>query len=133
MAEIGRLGEIRFSVSSKEVRTLQGMEWSSSVRWGKHDRIGKEPLLEYGGVNTDTITLTMYFSKFCGVEPIQEMVRLLGIERKGEANRLVIGSHAYGTNKWVIASSSRKMEYFDMYGNVLGASVQIVLTSYGRR
>lgn len=133
MAEIGRLGGIRFSVSSNQVRTIQGMDWSSSVRWGKHDRIGKETLLEFGGVNPDTINLTMYFSAYCGVEPITEMVKILDMERKGEANRLVIGSHAYGTNKWVIASSSRKMEYFDKYGNVIGASVQVTLNSYSRR
>lgn len=133
MAEIGRLGDIRFSVSARQVRTIQGMEWSSSVRWGKHDRIGKETLLEFGGLNPETITLTMYFSAYCGVEPIQEMVKLLEMERRGEVNRLVIGSHAYGTNKWVIASSSRKMEYFDKNGNVLGGSVQVVLNSYSRR
>lgn len=133
MAEIGRFGGIHFSVSSKQVKTIQGLTWDSSVRWGEHQRIGKEPLLEFMGTNTETITMTMYFSVFSGTEPIREMVQLLDMERRGEAARLVIGSHAYGQNLWVISSSSRKMEYFDQYGNVIGGSVQVVLKSYPKR
>lgn len=133
MAEIGRFGDIRFSVSAKQVKTIQALTWNSSARWGEHQRIGKEPLLEYMGPDTETITILMYFSVFSGTEPMDEMVQLLEMERRGDAGRLVIGSHTYGKNLWVIASSSRKMEYFDKFGTVIGGSVQVVLKSYPKR
>lgn len=133
MAEIGMLGDIRFSVSSNQVRTIRSMEWSSSVRWHEHDRHLLPPLLEFGGTSVDRITLTLTFAEVLGIDPMEEMTKLLKRERDGTVMRLIIGTHAYGTYKWVIASSSRQILYYDGIGNVTAAQVTVNLSAYNAR
>ncbi|MCL1903743.1 MAG: phage tail protein [Oscillospiraceae bacterium] len=38
MAIVGSLGDIVFSVSPKQVKTFDNMQWSSSMRYATHNR-----------------------------------------------------------------------------------------------
>lgn len=133
MATIGTLGDIVFSVSQKKTSTFDNMKWDSSAKYGKHERHLQETLLEFIGTENDTITFTMYFSVFLGINPMQEIVKLLEAERSGKVMRLVIGPKAYGKNRWVITSTSKGLERFDAEGNLLVASVNVTLEAYAAR
>lgn len=133
MAVIGTLGDIVFSVSNKTVKTFDNMKWDSSARYANHDRHLKEQLIEFIGTDADTITFSVYFSAFLGVNPIEEIAKLLDAERKGKVMRLVIGTKAYGKNKWAITKTGKELERFDNEGSLLVAKVAVSLKAYAWR
>lgn len=99
MAVIGTWGDITFAVSRNQIKTFDGLKWDSGAKYSTHDRHLKEPLLEFTGTDVESMTFTMFFSAFLGVNPIAEVSKLLKAMRRGEVHRLVIGPKAYGTNK----------------------------------
>lgn len=133
MATIGTLGNIVFSVSKSQVRTFDGMKWDSSAQYATHNRHLKDVLLEFTGTDADKITFSMQFSVFLGIDPMTEITKLLNAERSGAVMRLVIGSKAYGKNKWVITGTSKDLERFDNKGNLLIAKVNVSLMAYAGR
>ena len=133
MAIIGSWGDITFSVSRLTVKTFDGLKWESGVKYSAHDRHLKEPLLEFTGPDTESMSFSMFFSVFLGVNPIAEVSKLLKAMRRGEVHWLVIGPKAYGTNKWVITKLSNALERYDNRGNLLVASVNVTMNSYAAR
>lgn len=133
MAVIGTWGEITFAVSRNQIKTFDGLKWDSGAKYSTHDRHLKEPLLEFTGTDVESMTFTMFFSAFLGVNPIAEVSKLLKAMRRGEVHRLVIGPKAYGTNKWVITKLSNSLPRYDNRGNLLVAKVSVTMKSYSGR
>lgn len=133
MATIGSWGNIVFAVSRREIKTFTGLKWDSGVKYSTHDRHLKEPLLEFTGQDVESMTFSMFFSAFLGVNPMKEIAKLLTAMRKGEVHRLVIGPKAYGTNKWVITKVSNSLDRYDNRGNLLVAKVSVTMKSYAGR
>ncbi len=133
MAQIGSWGEITFAVSRKEIKTFTGLKWDSGVKYSTHDRHLKEPLLEYTGKEVESMTFSMLFSAFLGVNPIKEVAKLLQAMRKGEVHHLIIGPKAYGTAKWVITKVGTTLDRYDNKGNLLAAKVNVTMKSYSNR
>ncbi len=124
------MGDIVFSVSRSQVRTFDGMKWDSSAKYAAHERHLKDTLLEFVGTDPDKISFSMYFSVFLGINPIEEITKLLEAERQGRVMRLVIGLKAYGKDKWAIEKTSKALEKFDNKGNLLTAAVDVSLIAY---
>lgn len=133
MAIIGTWGNIVFAVSRKEIKTFSELKWDSGAKYATHDRHLKAPLLEFSGTEVESMTFSMFFSAFLGVNPMTEVAKLLSAMRKGEVNRLVIGTKAYGTNKWVITKLSNSLERYDNRGNLLATKVSVTMNSYASR
>ena len=133
MAVIGTWGDITFAVSRNQIKTFDGLKWDSGAKFSTHDRHLKEPLLEFTGTDVESMTFTMFFSAFLGVNPIAEVSKLLKAMRRGEVHRLVIGPKAYGTNKWVITKLSNSLNRYDNRGNLLVAKVSVTMKSYSSR
>lgn len=133
MAVIGTWGDITFAVSRNQIKTFDGLKWDSGVKYSTHDRHLKEPLLEFTGTDVESMTFTMFFSAFLGVNPIAEVSKMLKAMRRGEVHRLVIGPKAYGTNKWVITKLSNSLNRYDNRGNLLVAKVSVTMKSYSGR
>lgn len=133
MAVIGTWGDITFAVSRNQIKTFDGLKWDSGAKYSTHDRHLKEPLLEFTGTDVESMTFTMFFSAFLGVNPIAEVSKLPKAMRRGEVHRLVIGPKAYGTNKWVITKLSNSLPRYDNRGNLLVAKVSVTMKSYSGR
>ncbi len=133
MAVIGTWGDITFAVSRNQIKTFDGLKWDSGAKFSTHDRHLKEPLLEFTGTDVESMTFTMFFSAFLGVNPIAEVSKMLKAMRRGEVHRLVIGPKAYGTNKWVITKLSNSLNRYDNRGNLLVAKVSVTMKSYSGR
>lgn len=133
MAVIGTWGDITFAVSRNQIKTFDGLKWDSGAKYSTHDRHLKEPLLEFTGTDVESMTFTMLFSAFLGVNPIAEVSKMLKAMRRGEVHRLVIGPKAYGTNKWVITKLSNSLNRYDNRGNLLVAKVSVTMKSYSGR
>ena len=133
MAVIGTWGDITFAVSRNQIKTFDGLKWDSGAKYSTHDRHLKEPLLEFTGTDVESMTFTMFFSAFLGVNQIAEVSKMLKAMRRGEVHRLVIGPKAYGTNKWVITKLSNSLNRYDNRGNLLVAKVSVTMKSYSGR
>ena len=70
MAFIGSWGGVTFSVSRQTVKSLK---WESGVKYAAHDRHLEEPLLEFTGPDTESISFSMFFSVLLRVNPIAEV------------------------------------------------------------
>ena len=133
MAVIGTWGDITFAVSRNQIKTFDGLKWDSGAKFSTHDRHLKEPLLEFTGTDVESMTFTMFFSAFLGVNPIAEVSKMLKAMRRGEVHPLIIGPKAYGTNKWVITKLSNSLNRYDNRGNLLVAKVSVTMKSYSGR
>lgn len=133
MAVIGTWGDIVFTVSRGEVKTFDGMKWDSGAKYATHDRHLKEPLLEFTGTEVETISFSMFFSAFLGINPMTEITKLITAQRQGKVSRLIIGTSTYGTNRWVITKLSKSLERYDNRGNLLVAKVNVSMQSYSAR
>ena len=83
MALIGNWGDFTFYVSADQIKTFDSLKWDSAAKYSTHDRHLREPLLEFTGTDVETITFTMFFSVFLGVNPIKEIASLLQAMRRG--------------------------------------------------
>ncbi len=130
--EIGCLGEIVFEVTPETVRTLDKFKWSGSARWAVHDRHNYHALTEYTGMDPDKASFTMYLSRYLGVEPLEEVVKLWKYEREGTPLLLTIGEKGYGKYRWTILDHEMDQESTDGEGNTATCTVKINLLEYLR-
>lgn len=127
---IGAWGPLVFSVSAEQVKTFDGLKRDEAARWSKHDVHLSKPKAEFLGPGQGKITFTMYFSTGLGVNPIEELDKLLRYTRSGEAHTLVIGAKRYGVYKWYLSGVSEDLKHFDNRGNLLSASASVTLEEY---
>lgn len=130
MAIIGCLGDVVFEVSKSTVRTLDHMTWSGSARYATHERHLTHALTEFTGLDPDRITFDVTLSADLGVDPMEEVTKLWGIERSGEAVPLTIGTHGYGKYRWTVLSHEMQMTAFFANGDVHTATVTVSLQEY---
>ena len=90
-------------------------------------------MLEFTGKDVESMSFSMLFTIFLGVNPIKEIAKLLQAMRRGEVHRLVIGPKAYGTSKWVITKVSSSLDKYDSKGNLLSSKVSVTMKSYSSR
>lgn len=133
MARIGSFGDLVFSVSDNMVRTFDGMNWDFSANYATHDRHIKDDLLEYMGPDIETISFSIAFSVFLGVNPSNEIKKLRAMVKEGYAERLVIGGNVYGSYKWVMQKGTVDFQRFDNKGNLWAAKAKVTLKEYPRR
>ena len=129
---IGAFGEVNFLVSNEKIRTFDDFVRTCAGRWAEHAVIGKKPLSQFVGPGLDTVSFTMRFSVFNGLNPRVEMDRLVTIERSGKPYTLTIGSKGLGTYKWTISSLRENLINVDNQGNVLIADIEIELKEYAK-
>lgn len=127
---IGSWGKLIFSVSAKQMRTFDSMKRSESARWSKHDVHLKKPKPVFNGPDQGSITFDMHFSASMGVNPMNEIDKLIRANRSGEAHRLIIGNKRFGLFKYYIASINSDFNYFDNKGLLLSGKVNVTLEEY---
>ena len=109
------------------------MSWDFSADYATHDRHIKADLLEYIGPSIETISFSMVFSVFLGVNPLKEIRRLRNMVQSGYAQRLVIGGKVYGSYKWVMQKGTVDLKRFDRQGELWAASAKVTLKEYPKR
>lgn len=129
MALIGALGDITFQVSRRYIKTFNDMKWESSTSYATHQIHLQTPKIEYTGIDADTISFTMNFNVFYGIDPVKEINALEKARLQGKVMRLVIGNKIYG-RKWVITKTSKELERFDNKGRLLSAKINVSLLAY---
>jgi phage protein U len=133
VAIIGSLGDIVFEVSNQKVRTFNDFSRSASARWADHEIIGRKPLSEFIGPDLDEIKFRMRFDVALGLNPRNELDRLLIKCRTGKPETLVIGGKPLGMFKWTVRQVGQSWKTFDGAGRLLVAEVDVTLKEYMAR
>ncbi len=127
---IGSLGDTVFEVSSREVRTFQGMSRTTSAKYASHEIIGSKPVLEYLAPDGEEISFSMQLSASLGVNPTEEANKLRELCEKGEAMYLILGNQTIGQNQWIIESVGESLDTVDNNGRVIITRLDITLKEY---
>lgn len=135
MALIGYIGKdadsgIQFVVSREVFRTPKDMTWSGSARYATHERHNTQALTEFTGLDPDKFQFDILLTAELGVNPLDEVVKILGFERDAEAVGLVIGGKAYGKYRWNVVKHETKIEYTDAAGDMYAVEVSLDLVEY---
>ena len=109
MATLGSFGELPFKCSTKKVLTFSGLSRSNKVRWGKHDVIGKKPVLEFIGDDLSSGSLTIRFDISLGVPPAQGLSRLKRMMENHQYKTLIVGGENLG--RYVIESIEEDVKW----------------------
>lgn len=132
MAQVGCLGDIIFIVSSQLIETINNAQWSGSARYAQHQRHLHDDLVEFTGIDPDTISFDIYLSTQLGVDVLRELTKIRTYERNGKLLLLAIGDKSYGQYRWVIRSHRIRMQTYDINGNLQSATVSVNLLEYTR-
>ena len=132
MGQIGTLGDIVFKVSRETIQTFEEMQIGSKVKYAKHERHLKKPILEFQSKDTDSGSFKMYLSAYLGVNPLKMQNKIDKYMNDGKILPLVLGGKKYGT-KWVITAHTKGYKTFDGKGNLLVAESTVTLEEYPER
>ncbi|WP_196601761.1 phage tail protein [Pectinatus frisingensis] len=128
---IGTLGDLVFEVSSYDkIYTIDNYKRNSKSRTASHEVIGQKPILEFLGPDTDTISFTMRFNAFYGVNPTTETEKLRDYCSSGEVLQFTLGGNKVGNNKWIIDSVGETVNSFNGRGKVIVSTVDVSLKEY---
>jgi len=127
---IGTWGDVVFTVSVDFIKTFDAFKRSESARWSKHDIHCQKSKAEFIGINPGSLTFTMHFSAFHGVNPREEGNKFFKYLRTGVAHTLIIGNKRVGVNKWYIPNVDDTWNYFDNQGNLLTSDINVTMEEY---
>lgn len=108
----GMLGpNITFKVTNKTLRTIKNLSRSNKANYSTHKLINKVGILEFTGVDPETITFEAIFSAWLGENPEKWRKKLYNLLKKGKAVTFVLGTSPIG-GQWVVESLSFNTELF---------------------
>lgn len=130
--EIGSLGSIPFSVSTDKILTFSDYGRSGGGRWQKHELLGKKPVLEFIGPDTEKIELKIQLRADHGINPKTELEKLRTMRDTGEVLPFILNGTPVSDNYWVIENISEDVGYWTGEGIILSATVSITLQEYSK-
>lgn len=108
----GMLGpNITFKVTNKTLRTIKNLSRSNKANYSTHKLINKVGIIEFTGVDPETITFEAIFSAWLGENPEKWRKKLYNLLKKGKAVTFVLGTSPIG-GQWVVESLSFNTELF---------------------
>ena len=132
MASIGCLGDIPFMVSSDTVQTFTNAKMSGSAKFATHQRHTGDALTEFVGNNPDKFNFDMILSAYLGVNPMEQVEKIITYMREGRTLPLVIGDKSIGRYRWTITNYNVRIQTTDGVGNILTVTVTVNLQEYLR-
>lgn len=127
---IGCLGDIIFSVSTEEVKTIRGLTISHSANIQNHKRRAQKPLLEFVSSELDTASFSLRLSSFLGSAPQKDYGSLKEYLAKGTPKPFVLGEERIGSCLWCITKLKNTVDHYDGQGNIIGIDLSISLSEY---
>ncbi|CAO3418790.1 phage tail protein [Azospirillum doebereinerae] len=120
------LGDFRFEVGTAAYQSLQ---WAQAFRWGKQDRIGRSPALQFTGPDLQTVKVegTIY-PAFAG--GLGQIPRMRAMAATGIPLELVAGTGMV-LGLWCITQLDEKQETFLDDGRPRKTAFTLQLQEYG--
>ena len=121
-------GKITFKVTEKEIKIFNDFSISRKARYVAHERINNKPLLQFMGLDADSISFNMQLVQGLTGDVSDDLKTLQDMFKKGEANPLFLGSKKLGS--FVIESISEAYSMVDNLGNLEVVNINLSLREY---
>ena len=101
-----------------------------SANWAKHERIGKKPQSEFLNPELMTVQFKVVLNAQHGVKPWKTFHEITKAVQQGRMEKLVIGNHAVGSNRWKITQATQSNLVVMGTGEIQKMDVNLSLEEY---
>ena len=121
-------GKITFKVTEKEIKIFNDFSISRKARYVAHERINNKPLLQFMGLNADSISFNMQLVQGLTGDVSDDLKTLQDMFKKAEVHPLFLGQKKLGS--FVIESINEVYSMMDNFGNLEIVNVSLSLKEY---
>lgn len=121
-------GKITFKVTEKEIKIFNDFSISRKARYVAHERINNKPLLQFMGLEADSISFNMQLVQGLTGDVSDDLKTLQDMFKKAEVHPLFLGQKKLGS--FVIESISEAYSMIDNFGNLEIVNVSLSLREY---
>lgn len=125
---IGSYGKITFKVTEKEIKIFNDFSISRKARYVAHERINSKPLLQFMGLDADSISFNMQLVQGITGNVSDDLKSLQDMFKKAEVHPLFLGQKKLGS--FVIESMNEVYRMIDNLGNLEVVNVSLSLKEY---
>lgn len=125
---LGSYGKITFKVTEKEIKIFNDFSISRKARYVAHERINNKPLLQFMGLDADSISFNMQLVQGITGNVSDDLKSLQDMFKKAEVHPLFLGQKKLGS--FVIESINEAYKIVDNLGNLEVVNVSLSLREY---
>jgi len=128
---IGSIGKlITFETSDKRILSPQGIKKEVSGRWATHSRIGKKPLRQFLGADTEKLSFSIVLDARHGIKPLKTLKAIEKDVKNGTPRTIVIGGKKVIPHKITINSVSETYDEVWNKGELIRAKAELTIEEY---
>lgn len=121
-------GKITFKVTEDEIKIFDNFNITRKARYVAHERINNKPLLQFMGLDADSISFNMQLVQDITGNVSDDLKTLQDMFKKAEVHPLFLGQKKLGS--FVIESMSEAYSMMDNLGNLEVVNVSLSLKEY---
>lgn len=125
---LGSYGKITFKVTEDEIKIFNDFSISRKARYAAHERINNKPLLQFMGLEADSISFNMQLVQGITGNVSDDLKSLQDMFKKAEVHPLFLGQKKLGS--FVIESISEAYSMMDNFGNLEIVNISLSLKEY---
>lgn len=125
---IGSYGKITFKVTEEEIKIFDNFNITRKARYVVHERINNKPLLQFMGLETDSISFNMQLVQGITGNVSDDLKSLQDMFKKAEVHPLFLGQKKLGS--FVIESINEAYKIVDNLGNIEVVNINLSLKEY---
>ena len=125
---IASFGKITFKVTEKEIKIFNDFSISRKARYAAHERINNKPLLQFMGLDADSISFNIQLVQGLTGDVSDDLKSLQDMFKKAEVHPLFLGQKKLGS--FVMESISEAYSMMDNFGNLEIVNVSLSLREY---
>ena len=124
----GMLGDVIFEVSDQTYRTINNLTRNKKANYSTHKLVKKEGILEFTGVDPETISFEILFSAWFGENPETWRKKLDTMLTNGKVVTFVLGTPI--GRRWVLEDMSAATQFYYKDGTPADYKVTVNLKEY---
>ena len=121
-------GKITFKVTEEEIKIFDNFNITRKARYVAHERINNKPLLQFMGLDADSISFNMQLVQGITGNVSDDLKSLQDMFKKAEVHPLFLGKKKLGS--FVIESMSEAYSMMDNFGNIEMVTINLSLKEY---
>lgn len=125
---LGSYGKITFKVTEEEIKIFDNFNITRKARYVAHDRINNKPLLQFMGLDADSISFNMQLVQGITGNVSDDLKSLQDMFKKAEVHPLFLGQKKLGS--FVIESMNEAYKIVDNLGNIEMVTINLSLKEY---
>lgn len=125
---IASFGKVTFKVTDKEIKIFNDLSISKSARFATHERVNNKPLLQFMGLNAESITFTMQLIENVTGSILKDLKELNKMLSSGIPYAFFLGTKKKGN--FVLESISENYNIINNLGHIEMVTLNLSLKEY---